>query len=263
MTPRRQRSGRALPGVGVTARSVAASAGTPSFLAAARLLVRVTPPPISPFRARGRVPAAALPSKRFPTPLWRRPDGGTGPDTLGPVLSKVELRRRARDVAPPSPGEEELVVAGLAEWLRGVPGTAVLTYLPLPGEIDVTPLASLVPGRAWYVTRTPPEGWLTVHRLDGARERHPFGFEQPAAGAPEVSPEVLDVALLPGLAFDRSGIRLGHGKGYYDELCSRLRPDALTVGVTVERRIVEAIPSEPYDRPVRFLATETGVRPVT
>lgn len=179
------------------------------------------------------------------------------------MASKVELRRWGRDVAPPSPKEEELVVAGLAEWLRITPGTAVLTYLSLPGEIDVTPLVDLVPGREWYVTRTPPEGWLTVHRLDGSRERHPFGFEQPAAGAPDVDPATLDVVLLPGLAFDRSGIRLGHGKGYYDELSSRLRPDAVMVGVAVERRIVEAIPAEPYDRPVRLLATESGVRPVS
>lgn len=178
------------------------------------------------------------------------------------MTSKTELRHRARDVPPPSAEEEALVVAHLHSWLRAVPGSAVLTYLPLPGEIDVGPLVGLVPGRAWYATRTPGVGWLTVHRLDGLRERHPYGFEQPVAEAPEVPAIVVDIALLPGLAFDRSGIRLGHGKGYYDELVARLRPDAVVVGVTLDRRIVDEIPAEPYDRPVHLLATETGVRPV-
>lgn len=150
---------------------------------------------------------------------------------------------------------------GVRAWLADLPSTGVLVYLPMPGEVDVT---AAVDGRhRWYVTRTPAAGApLTIHPFDAEREMHPFGYAQPVGTAPVVDPPDVGVVLTPGLAFDRAGMRLGWGKGYYDRLFA-LMPSVVAVGITLDRLVVdEALPAEPHDRRMDALATESGVRPV-
>ncbi|MEX2419139.1 MAG: 5-formyltetrahydrofolate cyclo-ligase, partial [Acidimicrobiia bacterium] len=81
----------------------------------------------------------------------------------------------------------------------------MLLYDPLPDEVDLRPLVGEFEA---LVTRTPDDGVLTVHPFDSERETHRLGFSQPVAGSPEVGPADIDVVLLPGLAFDHSGVRL-------------------------------------------------------
>ena len=153
------------------------------------------------------------------------------------------------------------VTAGIIAWFAGsrAPGGAVVLYLPLPDEVDVTPVMDSV-DRAFAVTRTPPRGPLTLHPADSPRERHRYGFEQPVAGAPPVDPGGVGVVLVPGLAFDRGGGRLGRGGGYYDRFLPTLPPDTARVGVVPEQLVVEAVPTDPHDVPMTHLATQRGVR---
>jgi 5-formyltetrahydrofolate cyclo-ligase len=65
--------------------------------------------------------------------------------------------------------------------------------------------------------------------------------------------------LLPGLAFDLFGTRLGRGAGYFDELLSRVPGDALLVGVTPADLVVDRLPRERHDSVMGYLATEEGV----
>ncbi|MDH4119795.1 MAG: 5-formyltetrahydrofolate cyclo-ligase [Acidimicrobiia bacterium] len=176
-------------------------------------------------------------------------------------VAKTDLRSWAKSLPPPSLEESAAVVAGLSEWLEELEPAAVLVYVSMPGEI---PAEDVVNHGAhhFYTTRTPTSGWLTVHDFNTPRERHRFGYEQPAENAPDVDPAVIDVVLAPGLCFDRSGVRLGWGKGYYDNLFERMRSDVMAVGVTLERRVLAAVPSEPHDHRMDYLATEHGVRAV-
>jgi 5-formyltetrahydrofolate cyclo-ligase len=70
------------------------------------------------------------------------------------------------------------------------------------------------------------------------------------------------VALVPGMLFDRTGGRLGHGAGYYDRLLPGLGPTVPRVGVVPTALVVDALPCEAHDVPMTHLATEAGVRPV-
>lgn len=172
-------------------------------------------------------------------------------------MSKMELRQWASGLEPPTDSENAAVVARLDEVLSGFPGAAVLVYLSKAGEVA----AEGVVGRSdhgcrFYTTRTPQFGGLTIHGFDEPREMHRFGFPQPVATARPVPPAALDVVLVPGLAFDLSGGRLGWGKGYYDHLISELRDDAALVGVGLERRLVESIPMESHDVPMHLIVTE-------
>lgn len=155
--------------------------------------------------------------------------------------------------------------AALVPWLAARPTGTVLVYLSTPVEADVEPLAQEGALRhlRFSVTRTGHDGLLTVHPLASARERHPFGFEQPVAGAEVVRDEEVSVVVLPGLAFDEAGGRLGHGGGYYDRLLARLGTGAARVGVTADALVVPGavLGREPHDQLVDVLVTESGARP--
>lgn len=189
-----------------------------------------------------------------------RPDGVEPPSTLRSVkTSKADLRRSSRLLDGPTTDENLRVVRVVRRFLEDSSAHAVLTFLAMPGEIDLAALPSRLPAIEWLVTRTPDEGWLTIHRFDAPRERHRFGFDQPVAGSPLVPVDEVDVVLVPGLAFDLRGGRLGRGRGYYDELIARCRRDVTLVGVTLDRRMVEAVPMDAHDRRVDWVATESGV----
>lgn len=180
------------------------------------------------------------------------------------MTDKRDLRAHALRLDPPSADEAAAVVAGIVAVLVDHQPAHVLVYVSMPGELPADHVVAPLAGRhRFYTTRTPDSGWLTVHDFEAARERHRFGYEQPTADAAVVDPSVLDVVVVPGLCFDESGGRIGWGRGYYDQLLERARPDVVRIGMTLERRLVAAVPMEPHDVFMTHLATENGVRPVT
>ena len=186
-------------------------------------------------------------------------------DLPPPGAGKEAFRRWARRMRRPGiPGDQAVAaVDGIVDWFAGagLPAGSVVMYLPLPDEIDVTPIPDRV-SRRFAVTRTPPSGPLTLHPVDAPRERHRFGFEQPVATAPRVDPSTVAVVLTPGLAFGPDGERLGRGGGYYDRFLLTVPEGTARVGVTVSALVVEGLPTDSHDVPMTHLATETGVRPV-
>jgi 5-formyltetrahydrofolate cyclo-ligase len=111
---------------------------------------------------------------------------------------------------------------------------------------------------------------LALTRLDALEELVPssFGLFEPSlaiCGAPEreLLANACDVLLIPGLAFDRAGARLGYGRGYYDRLLRRCRPDALRVGLAYDCQVVERVPTGPDDERVHLIVTESGVTRAT
>lgn len=151
------------------------------------------------------------------------------------------------------------IAGALEEWEGLTEGARVLAYDPLPDE----PALGAVVSRAnVFLTRTSGER-LTIHPFDSPRERHPFGFTQPVAGSEALDPAEIDVVLVPGLAFDVLGTRLGRGGGHYDRLLGMVGADALLVGVTPSALVVLMLPREEHDVGMTHLATEEGVVPVS
>lgn len=178
----------------------------------------------------------------------------------GRMSDKPGLREAARRIPPPTSEEAEAVIAGVEEWMEGNRPVVALGFLAMPSELDLSPLVDAHPEVRWAVTRTTPGGILTVHPYEAPMETHPFGFRQPVATAERIAPTAVDLVLVPGLLFDERGGRLGHGAGYYDRFLPRLRQDAVTMGVTVERRVVDEVPMDSHDVRLRWLATDAGVR---
>ncbi len=176
-------------------------------------------------------------------------------------MDKGDLRGMLRSVPGPSAEVASRVVMGLFQWMSGrLPGT-VSAYLPMKDEIDVTHLFQALPGWRWVLPRVEADASLTFRDRDVPREMHRWGMEQPSDTGRVVPVHELDMILVPGLAFDETGARLGRGGGYYDRLLGDRRGDCPAVGVTWNQRVVEGIPVDEHDRSVDFLATEDGVVP--
>ena len=148
----------------------------------------------------------------------------------------------------------------LSAWQGFQRAKHILSYQAFSSEIhlaNVQPLAR----QNWYTTRT----WfkpvrLSIHSVACEMERHKYGFMQPVAEAEEVPPERIDLVLVPGLAFDRQGNRLGYGKGFYDRLLASVRPDCFKLAVTAEALLCDEVPSEASDIPMDGYVSENGVQ---
>lgn len=142
-----------------------------------------------------------------------------------------------------------------------VSASSVMLYMPLRSELDVVPLAmaALRQGKRVSVPRTDSStGQLTPIGVDSIdadpMPSDAMGVRTPASG-PEVAPESLDLVVVPGVAFDREGHRLGRGAGYYDRFLSRLSPHTVTAGICFDEQLVDAVPHGEHDRTVDCVIT--------
>ena len=180
------------------------------------------------------------------------------------MLTKADWRRRAIQARSGISANSVCHCEGLAQFLESVerPEGWVLGYRAMATEIDLSTLFARPRLGPFALTRTPDFGAdLTVHPVDSPNERHRYGFEQPVVDAPQVADRDIAVVLVPGLAFDRLGGRLGRGRGYYDRLLARLLPDTVLVGVT-GGYIVAELPTDGHDIAMTHLSGGFGVAPV-
>lgn len=88
----------------------------------------------------------------------------------------------------------------------------------------------------------------------------PFGIAQPKLEfLRPVDPKVLEMAVVPGVAFGKNGHRLGHGKGYFDRFLRQLSPNCLKVGVAFNFQLLPELPNEAHDVPLDVIVTEEQV----
>ncbi|HWH33007.1 MAG TPA: 5-formyltetrahydrofolate cyclo-ligase [Egibacteraceae bacterium] len=85
------------------------------------------------------------------------------------------------------------------------------------------------------------------------------GVREPAADAPEIPVESLRAVVVPGLAFDEAGNRLGYGGGHFDRLLARLPGDVPVIGVAFDVQVLDGLPAQAHDRPVHAVVTESRI----
>jgi 5-formyltetrahydrofolate cyclo-ligase len=143
----------------------------------------------------------------------------------------------------------------LAGWKMLQEAKTVLTYIAFRNELSLDQLFQLLPHIRWTVPRV--EGRrLVLHTYDPDRlVRHRFGMLEPAPDLPVVEPGSLDLVLVPGVAFDRRGGRLGFGGGFYDHFLPTTH--ALRVGVTHDRCLADELPMGEHDQWMNWVVTPT------
>ena len=179
---------------------------------------------------------------------------------------KRALRREARARRDGlSPGERERMSDEVAENVMALPAvenaTTVMAFSSFGSEVDTGPVIERLErdGRRVALPRVEGRDIVAVAYRSGDRVRPTsFGALEPAGGE-RVAPEEIDVVIVPGLAFDRSGHRVGYGRGFYDRFLATLRPDALTVGICFSVQLRDEVPQGRDDRPVDLVVTEHGL----
>jgi 5-formyltetrahydrofolate cyclo-ligase len=171
---------------------------------------------------------------------------------------KTALRRKMRQLPEKRGGVASLslqLARQLRDWPLWQSSAAVAAFSALDGEPDV--LDPWPQDKRIALPRV-AGAELTFHWIVRRAELQPgrFGVLEPAAEAPGAGSE-FDLILIPGMAFDLRGGRLGRGRGYYDRFLAGAR--GLRLGVCFEDQIVEAVPSEAHDLRMDFLVTPSAI----
>lgn len=149
----------------------------------------------------------------------------------------------------------------LEQWPSWLSARHVLLFAPLADEPNIFPLLTLglaggkrvtlpsfVPASRSYIAREvcdPTQDLYLGH----------FTVLEPAASCPTFALNRLDLVLVPGVAFDPHGRRLGRGKGYYDRLLADVR--GVKCGVAFDEQVVVEVPVGPHDVPLNCIVTPT------
>jgi len=184
--------------------------------------------------------------------------------------SKSALRKRMAAIRDAIPADKrmaksEAIARRLSEWGEFAGARTVLAFISTRSEALTEPIvaAALAAGKVVGAPRT----LLAQKRLDFRQIRGlaqelapgPFGILEPNAQAPRLEPAAASLILVPGLAFDEQGYRLGYGGGFYDRLLANPEVHATVVGIAFEEQIIERLPHGESDRPVDWLATERRI----
>ena len=182
-----------------------------------------------------------------------------------PVAAKAALREQylARRRARSAPERAAAAAAVMSALIRGLTGTRTLAaYVPdetepgsgrLPAaytQLGARVLLPIIPATGREL------GWaVDTGRLAPGR----FGLLEPVG--PRLGPTAIgtaDVVVVPAVAVDRRGVRLGRGGGYYDRALVHARPDAVLVALVFDDELVDELPDEDHDRRVTAVVTPSG-----
>jgi 5-formyltetrahydrofolate cyclo-ligase len=180
--------------------------------------------------------------------------------------SKMALRRHVRALLKQlDPAHRHFAATKAGELLEKQElwknARSVLFHAPMPEELDIWPLAGagLASGKIIGLLRFDSG----KNQYEARRIRHlnndlcigQFGIREPNEQCPVLPLNQLELILVPGVAFDSNGRRLGRGRGIYDRLLTLVR--GATCGVAFDEQIVPEIPVEGHDLPVKFVLTPT------
>jgi 5-formyltetrahydrofolate cyclo-ligase len=154
------------------------------------------------------------------------------------------------------------ICAHIESWSVFERSSLILAYMPTKDEVDLTSLLARHPEKHWVLPRILPDEnhRIVFHLYDCDRLfRHPFGMQEPAPDLPVIPSSDIHLALVPGLAFDYAGRRLGYGGGYFDRfLCDFT---GISLGITFHALLLDQLPRCEHDQPVQWIVTELGIIP--
>lgn len=172
------------------------------------------------------------------------------PDAAKQKLRQHQLARlRAAAEADPQGRRSAALRRLLAPYLQSERPLTIGIYYPLPHEVNLLPLLADYPQHRFAFPRC-----LKEHRMEFRLVREPAADMEPAAlGIPApkrsqapITPQELDLLIVPGVAFTTQGERLGYGGGYYDRYIP-LCPQARLIACAFREQLVPQLPTGPHD----------------
>jgi 5-formyltetrahydrofolate cyclo-ligase len=196
------------------------------------------------------------------------PSGVVAPEI---AARKKEIREQAHARRNAQENKDELsrqIVARFMALPEYAAARTVMFYVDVRSEVRTRGdlAAALASGKRIVVPWCNDDGELELFHLESMEELQTGMYkileprpELRTVAAKQVSVEKLDLIMVPGVAFDRRGARMGHGKGYYDKLLEHARSDTPLVALAFERQLFPEIPVAEHDIFMDKLITEAGV----
>ncbi len=180
------------------------------------------------------------------------------------IVTKEELRRkflRKRIEYDPELRKisDQNIIKNLVSLREFKKARSILLYCSIKGEPDLSPLFDRILTEDKELILPKVEGSnLSLYSVNSVHclTNGTFNIPEPSDGK-KIKPEDLDLAIVPGIIFDRQGYRIGFGKGYYDRLLERV--SAPKVGVAYSFQVLDELPRDPWDKPVDIIVTEEEV----
>lgn len=184
-------------------------------------------------------------------------------DTIGEakhLLRHCILSRLKSKSAEQRQRQSQQLCRQAATLLPKQPPLHVALFAPMEHEVDLTELLSIFPQHFFYFPIC-----LAERRLEFRYVTHPkhdfvpgkHGIQAPGEHCPPIAPEELDFVFVPGVAFTRTGARLGYGGGYYDRFLLRC-PQAHLIAAAFPEQIVDTVPTDKHDLPLPRILTVSG-----
>ena len=157
----------------------------------------------------------------------------------------------------------QCIVNSAVHWIQSKGFNSVMLYLNMRSEVEtislLEDLLNLDKQICAPVVDTEQLELIPRQIQDPKTEltRHRFGMLQPNDTCPIFPTEHLQLIVVPGIAFDRKGYRLGYGKGFYDRFLTKC-PHATSIGLAYQIQVVEDTFPQVWDVPVQHIFTETG-----
>jgi 5-formyltetrahydrofolate cyclo-ligase len=195
--------------------------------------------------------------------------GEPSPSTPSPAQNKAELRRQLRRVRSAIPAArrrhcQRQAALKLLRWRRLRQAREISVYLSVRSELSTALLIELLlrRKRRLWVPVSSPGGRMRFAplRRGGKLRTDALRLPRPVRGRPLRSARSLDLVVLPLLAYDARGRRLGNGGGYYDRALAGAAARPLRVGYAYAAQEVNAVPFEPWDLRLDAVVTERGLR---
>ncbi|NKC00366.1 MAG: 5-formyltetrahydrofolate cyclo-ligase [Pseudomonadales bacterium] len=180
--------------------------------------------------------------------------------------TRVSLRQRYK-LARREVSDRKEREAAISHTLSTILGTFKLSspiaaYIALPDETSLEPLYKRRMDQLWALPKTAVDRAMTFHewRQSDPLEPVEFGILAPSSNATLVPAAQISAVLMPLVAFDRDGVRLGMGGGYYDRYLINLAPNTPRIGIAFDCQLsATSLPKEDWDVTLSAVVTESGM----
>lgn len=167
-----------------------------------------------------------------------------------------ELLAQKRRIMPVE--ERTIQSTKILEQIESLPvfqsAKTILLYYPVQNEVDVLPLVKRYKHEKTILFPVSHRRGMTVHPYAGNAMMHrgKFGIPEPTTPAYEGT---IDLMIVPAVAFDKKGRRLGRGGGYYDRFIKKIKNHTFTLGVAYDFQMIDEVPSARHDQRVQGVVT--------
>lgn len=181
-----------------------------------------------------------------------------------PITRRTVLLRRDRMPEAERIAASSTIAAEVMQLLARLPaGDVVALYAAKGTEVDTAPIDAFARARGLrvvYPRIIDGQRRLDFHEVEtDALIEGKFAIREPHADATAIELAMISAFVVPGLAFDRAGGRIGWGRGYYDATLAAANPQALRIGLAFECQLVETAARDAHDVPLHYVVTEAAV----